>query len=174
MKSIRRLYFYLVALISIEVVLWGMVGLLRSIANQTVSGGAEALAQAIALILVGVPIFLIHWLWAQRASARDEEEKTATLRAVFLHGILLGTLIPVVQNTLSFIDRSLVQTTGLGIERAFSAFRDQSLADNFIAILMNGLVAAYFWNILRGEWATLLDKENFSEVRRLYRYIWML
>src|SRR5512134_1767493 len=118
MKSIRRLYFYLVAFISIEVVLWGMVGLLRSIADQTVSGGAQALAQALALILVGVPIFLVHWLWAQRASAREEEEKTATLRAVFLYGILLATLIPVVQNTLSFIDRSLVQTTGLGVERA--------------------------------------------------------
>jgi len=183
MKSIRRLYFYLVALISIEVVLWGLVGLLRSIVDQTVSGGAEALAQALALILVGVPIFLIHWLWAQRASARDDEEKTASARAVFLYAILLGTLIPVVQNLLSFIDRSLVQTTGLGVARAFSSFREQTLADNLIAILMNGIVAMYFWNILRGEWATITDpltplkgggKENFSDVRRLYRYIWML
>ena len=66
MKSIRRLYFYLVAFISIEIVLWGLVGLLRSIVDDNVSGGADALAQALALILVGVPIFLIHWLWAQR------------------------------------------------------------------------------------------------------------
>jgi hypothetical protein len=92
MKSIRRLYFYLVAIISIEVVVWGLVGLLRSIVDQTVSGGADALAQALALILVGVPIFLVHWLWAQRVSARDEDEKSATLRAVFLYAILLGTL----------------------------------------------------------------------------------
>lgn len=174
MKSIRRLYFYLVAFISIEVVLWGLVGLLRSTVDETVSGGADALAQALALILVGVPIFLIHWLWAQRASARDPEEKSATLRAVFLYAILLGTLIPIVQNLLSFIDRSLIQTTGLEVERAFRAFSQQTLADNLIAILMNGIVAAYFWNILRGEWETLIDKENFSEVRRLYRYIWML
>jgi hypothetical protein len=174
MKSIRRLYFYLVAFISIEVVLWGLVGLLRSMVDDTVSGGADALAQALALILVGVPIFLIHWLWAQRASARDPEEKSATLRAVFLYAILLGTLIPIAQNLLSFIDRSLIQTTGLEVERAFRAFSQQTLADNLIAILMNGIVAAYFWNILRGEWETLIDKENFSEVRRLYRYIWML
>ena len=33
MKSIRRLYFYLVALISIEVIVWGLVGLLRSIVD---------------------------------------------------------------------------------------------------------------------------------------------
>ena len=174
MKSIRRLYFYLVAIISIEVVVWGLIGLLRSIVDKTVSGGADALAQALALILVGVPIFLVHWLWAQRASAREEEEKEATLRAVFLYAILLGTLIPVAQNLLSFIDRSLVQVTGLGVERAFSSFRNQTLADNLIAIVMNLIVAAYFWNILRGEWATLKGRENFTEVRRLYRYIWML
>jgi hypothetical protein len=173
-KSIRRLYFYLVAFISIEVVLWGLVGLLRSIAEDTISGGADALAQALALILVGVPIFLIHWLWAQRAAARDEEEKTATLRAVFFYAILLATLIPVVQNLLSFIDRALVQGAGLGVGRAFIVFREQTFADNLIAIVMNGIVAAYFWNILRGEWATLPDRENFMEVRRLYRYIWML
>jgi Domain of unknown function (DUF5671) len=174
MKSIRRLYFYLVAFISIEVVLWGLVGLLRSVANDNISGGADALAQALALVLVGVPIFLIHWLWVQRASARDEEEKTATLRAVFFYAILLATLIPVVQNLLSFIDRALVQGAGLGVGRALSIFREQTLADNLIAIFMNGIVAAYFWNILRGEWATLPDRENFTEVRRLYRYIWML
>ncbi len=177
MKSIRRLYFYLVAFISIEVVLWGLVSLLRSIVDRTISGGADALARALALILVGVPIFLIHWLWAQRASAREEEEKSASIRAVFLYATLLGTLIPVIQNLLAFIDRSLIQTTGLGVERAFRAFSNQTLADNLIAILMNGIVAAYFWNILRGDWATLSDPlagENFSDVRRLHRYIWML
>jgi hypothetical protein len=174
MKSIRRLYFYLVAFISIEVVLWGLVGLLRSIAEDTISGGADALAQALALILVGVPIFLVHWLWVQRAAAREEEEKTATLRAVFFYAILLATLIPVVQNLLSFIDRALVQGAGLGVGRAFILFREQTLADNLIAIVMNGIVATYFWNILREEWPTLPDKENFTEVRRLYRYIWML
>jgi hypothetical protein len=77
---------------------------------------------------------------------------------------------------LSFIDRALVQGTGLAVERAFSAFRNQTLADNLIAIVMNGIVAAYFWNVLRNEWATLkgTSNENFSDVRRLYRYIWML
>ena len=93
---------------------------------------------------------------------------------MFLYAILLATLIPVVQNLLSFIDRSFVQIAGLGVARAFCSFSEQTLADNLIAIVMNGIVAAYFWNILRNEWATLSDKENFADVRRLYRYIWML
>ncbi|HEX2990310.1 MAG TPA: DUF5671 domain-containing protein [Anaerolineales bacterium] len=174
MKSIRRLYFYLVAFISIEVVMWGLIGLLRSMVDDVVSGGADALAQALALILVGVPIFLVHWLWAQRAAAQDEEEQNASLRAIFLHAILLATLIPVAQNILSFIDRSLVQATGLEVGRAFRAFSEQTLADNLIAIGMNGIVAAYFWTVLRSDWLKLTDTENYADIRRLYRYIWML
>jgi hypothetical protein len=179
-KSIRRLYFYLVAFISIEVVLWGLVGLLRSVASDTISGGADALAQALALILVGVPIFLIHWLWVQRAAAQDVEEQTATLRAVFFYAILLATLVPVVQNLLSFLDRVLIEAAGLELVYAFRLFREQTLADNLIAIGMNSIVAAYFWNLLGREWGMLPDplkgagSENFTEVRRLYRYVWML
>jgi len=174
MKSIRRLYFYLVAFISIEVVLWGLVGIFRSIVDKVLSGGEDALARALALILVGVPIFLIHWLWAQRAAVRDEEEQNASIRAVFLYAILLATLIPVAQNVLSFIDRSLVELAGLGVGRALRSFSGQTLADNLIAILMNGIVALYFWNVLRNDWTKLTDKQNYSDVRRLYRYIWML
>ncbi|NWG33373.1 MAG: hypothetical protein HXY42_02945 [Chloroflexi bacterium] len=174
MKSIRRLYFYLVAFISLEVVAWGLIRLLRSVVSRTISGGAEMLAQALALILVGVPIFLIHWLWGQKASAQEEEEKSASLRAVYLYAILFATLIPVVQNILAFIDRWLVELAGLGVESAFSIFRDQSLADNLIAIVINLPLAAYFWNVLRTDWATLNERKNFSDIRRLYRYIWML
>ena len=41
MKTVRRLYFYAVALISIEVVLWGLINLLRSI-REPDGGGHRA------------------------------------------------------------------------------------------------------------------------------------
>lgn len=173
MKTVRRLYFYAVALISLEVVLWGGIGLLRSIVNSLSIGGAEALAQALALILVGVPIFLFHWLWVQRTSARDDEEKTASLRAVFFYAALIGTLVPVVQNLLALINRLLLGATKLSVERAILG-GSQTWPDNLIAITMNLIVAFYFWNLLRGEWQTLSETENFVEIRRLYRYLWVL
>ncbi len=174
MKTIRRLYFYVVAFISIEVVLWGTISLLRSIftANKIVDN-ASALAQALSLIFVGVPIFLVHWLWAQRVSAKDEEEKTATVRAVFFYGILLGTLIPVVQNLLALIDRIFLSTASLYTSRAILG-GSQTWIDNLIAIIVNLLLAAYFWNILKYEWRTLSETENFAEIRRLYRFVWVL
>jgi hypothetical protein len=174
MKTIRRLYFYLVALISLEVVLWGLINLLRTMfASGLTFPGADTLAQALALIFVGLPIFAVHWLWAQRTSSKDPEEHSATLRALFLYAVLLMTLIPVVQNLLALINRSLIVAAGIDSYRAFIG-GTQTWIDNLIAILLNLVAAAYFFNILRGNWATLREKENFADIRRLYRYIWVL
>ncbi len=173
MKTIRRLYFYAVAFISMEVVMWGIIGLLRSMLGQEINDSASALAQAVSLILVGVPIFVIHWLWAQRVSAKESEEKTSTLRAVFLYGILLSMLIPVVQNFLALVNRLLLSGANLYTSRAIVGGA-QTWTDNLIAIVINALIAAYFWNVLQGEWKTLPEKENFTEVRRLARFVWML
>ena len=174
MKTIRRLYFYAVAIISMEVVTWGVINLLRSIfsANK-ITNDASTLAQALSLIFVGVPIFLIHWLWAQRASAKDDEEKTASIRAIFFYGILLGTLIPAVQNLLALIDRTFLSAANLYVARAIVG-GSQTWVDNLIAIVVNLLIAAYFWKTLQDEWRTLPETESFAEIRRLYRFIWML
>ncbi len=174
MKTVRRLYFYAIAFISFEVVLWGMIGLIRSIVNpDRITDNAQALATALSLILVGVPFFLVHWLWVQRASAREEEEKTATLRAVFLYGALFATLLPAVQNLLALINRTFIGAAKISYERALIG-GTQSWPDNLIAIMLNLLMAAYFWSILRAEWPTLPDTENFKDIRRIYRYLWML
>jgi len=173
MRTIRRLYFYAVALISLEVVLWGVIGLLRSIFSSQLVDTADVLAQALALVLVGLPIFLFHWIWAQRVSAKDEEERTASLRAIFFYAVLIGTLVPVIQNLLALIDRSILGVTNISASRAFlGGF--QTWQDNLIAILINGVVAFYFWNALRDAWKSLSDPENFADVRRLYRYLWLL
>lgn len=174
MKTIRRLYFYAVSAISIEVVLWGIIGLLRSIFNpQDITNNASNLASALALIFVGVPIFLIHWAWAQNVSSKDDEEPSASIRAVFLYGILLGTLIPVVQNLLAFINRTILSSAQLSAYRAVVG-GSQTWLDNLIAIVINLLIAAYFWNVLRSNWKTLSEPESFAEIRRLYRFVWVL
>lgn len=174
MPTIRRLYFFTVAFISVEVVLWGLIGLLRAtLSTGLILPGAEVLAQSLALILVGVPIFLLHWGWAQRAARMDGEEHAATLRAVFLYAILLATLIPVAQNLLALLNRSFIVLAGLESSRALLG-GSQGWVDNLIAIFFNLVAAAYFYRVTQIDWLTLLDVENFRDARRLYRYIWVL
>jgi hypothetical protein len=175
MRTIRRLYFYLVALISLELVLWGLIGLARSIlvSLDIFQAGAAQLAQALALVLVGLPVFLFHWLMAERSTRQDMEERSSSVRAAFLYGVLLGSLIPVVQNIIALVNRPVLVGLNLSSRRAFVG-GSQVWSDNVIAILMNLLVAAYFLHILRRDWQVVQPAENFVIVRRIYRWVWML
>ena len=173
MRTIRRLYFYTVALISLEVVAWGLVGLLRSIFSSRLVNTADVLAQALALVLVGVPIFLFHWLWTQRAAVKDEEERTASLRAIFFYAVLIGTLVPVVQNLLALVNRIALGVSDIAASRALVGGL-QTWQDNLIAIFINGMVGFYFYRTLHTEWKSLPEVENFADIRRLHRYLWLL
>lgn len=178
MQTIRRLYLYVVAFISLEVVLWGAIGLARSmLSGEGIGNTVEQLAGALALTLVGVPVFLIHWLLAQRGATRQPEEREARTRAVFLYAALLATLIPVTQNGLALLNRLLLAIFRLEGWRALVG-GNQTTGDNLVAILFNLLAAAYFFVELRKHWQNttpeLQPGDTYRESRRLYRYIWLV
>jgi hypothetical protein len=108
MRTIRRLYFYLVALISLETVIWGGIYLARTLFNIGILSQISDLAGGFSLVLVGLPIFLLHWLLAQHDAARDEEEHSARIRALFLYAVRLATLAPVVLNIAAILERLLL------------------------------------------------------------------
>src|SRR5512134_323573 len=108
MQSIRRFYLYTVALISLEIVVWGTIQLARSLLNGWEAGQeASSLAGTISLVLIGIPVFGLHWWLVQRDVARHPEERSEAARALFLYLGLFATLIPVAQNTLALLDHSL-------------------------------------------------------------------
>ena len=115
MRTVRRLYFYVVALVSLEVVVWGVIGLGRTLINLNLVVGSPVsqLAGSLALVLVGLPVFLIHWLIAQREALKDPEERATRVRALFLYGVLIGTLVPIVQNVMALVNRLLLTITHL-------------------------------------------------------------
>ena len=174
MKTIRRLYRYLVTLISLEVILWGLINLLRSAAAGEIIGGSiSQLARSLSLIVVGLPVFLLHWIPAQRDAQQDEEERCSRLRALFLYGALLATLIPSAQNALGLVDQLWLRVLGLPAQDAFVG-STQSWMDHIIAILINGLAAGYLFSVVRQNWKDLPEREAFAQTRRLYGYIWVV
>jgi hypothetical protein len=174
MRSIRRLYFYAVAFISLEVVLWGMISLLRLIVTpDAIGNNATRLAEGLALILVGVPVFGLHWWVVQRDARREMDEHGSGIRAFFLYAALLSTLIPVLQNLVAIINRLFLDAGHLS--RLAAAFGgQQSWSDNLIALLLNTLIAFYFVSVLHRDWRQITVKESFTVVRRIARYIWVL
>ena len=173
MKTIRRLYFYMVAFISMEIVLWGLIGLARSIFSDTVGGGTDDLAFALARILVGVPVFGIHWWWAQRNADADAEEQTSGVRAFFLYASIFVLFVPVVQSIWAVLNRLFLQFAEVPISRAIVG-GSQNFSDNLIAIIMNALIGAYFIRVLREDWEKTGEKSSLRQTRRIYRYLWVL
>ncbi|RME86960.1 MAG: hypothetical protein D6770_10620 [Anaerolineae bacterium] len=51
---------------------------------------------------------------------------------------------------------------------------DQTLSDNLIAMAMNGIPAGYFALVLRDDRKYADEVETWQEVRRLYRYLWVI
>ena len=173
MRTVRRLYFYAAALVSLEVVIWGVIGLVRTIFNPGDLGRpVNLLAGSLSLTLVGLPVFLIHWWAAQREALRDPEERSARLRTVFFYGVLGGTLVPALQNALAIANR--LTLLALNLQYTPLVGRGQTWSDNLIAIVINLGAAAYFFTILRSDWASDPPGNSLVEVRRLYRYLWVL
>jgi hypothetical protein len=156
-----------------EIVLWGLIGLARSSFSQPIIGGTGQLSQALALIFVGVPVFLFHWLGAQRQAKQDEAERASWVRALFFYAALLGLLIPLTQNLLASVNLILIKVFKVASSFALLG-GEQSLTDTLIAILMNGMLALYFSYLLHEDWFRVKEQRALLLFRRLYRYIWVL
>jgi hypothetical protein len=174
MQTIRRLYLYVVAFLSLEVVLWGIVGLLRSlVGGDPQAGSTVRLAQSLSMILVGLPVFLLHGWLVQRSAARDTAERSTWIRAITLHGVLLATLLPALFNLLALLIRSLLSFFGANPGQALVG-GDQTGLDNLVAILLNLLAAGLFFLLLRADWRKLILGNAYVESRRLYRLLWLV
>lgn len=174
MRTIRRIYMYLVALVSLEVIVWGVIGLARTLIQPDRIGGTVSdLSGSLALTLVGLPVFLLHWGMAQRGAARDPEEHTARTRGVFFYAALVGLLIPAVNNAMALVNRPLLALVRLPTASALLG-SDQNVWDNLIAILVNGVVALYLLDVLRRDRRIAEARPVLNEVRRLYRVVWLI
>ena len=122
---------------------------------------------------MGVPVFLLHGWLAQRAALRDEDERSSRTRAVFLYGALLATLLPVAQNFLALVNRGVLQAMGQDFWGSIVG-AEQSVSDNLIAMLANAAVAGGIFALLRADWQAVPKGDAFTEVRRLYRHIWLV
>lgn len=174
MRTIRRLYFYLLAFISLEVVLWSVITLARTIFDAaTLNNIGDQIAGGLAFLIVGLPMFMFHWVFIQRDSSRDVEERSSRLRELFLYGTYLATLIPIAQNIVAILNRLVLGWMQMDNHFAFLG-SDQTLADNLIAIVVMGITFYYFNLVLKSEWAANTEGNNLPTTRRIFRYIWML
>jgi hypothetical protein len=174
MNSARRWYIYLVCAISLHGVTWAVIALFR---NLLAGGGGDVafIALQIATIIIALPLFLVHWLWAQRLADRDINEREAGLRGIYHYAMMAGFLGPVIAN--AFTVTSFVLWVVIGrpgyIPSAYgirnSTFQD--ILYNLIAIVVCTLLWFYQKRVVADDLKASNESSGFATMRRFYLFL---
>ncbi len=168
MVTVRRWYIFLVCAVSLQSVAWAIITLLQDL--LTSGGSVVALAFQIAVVVIGLPLFLVHWLWAQSLARRDMDERESALRRLYLYGTLALFLGPITVNAFDLIATLL--GLAFGGRRTDFGFFEFSPAEFIIRNLAAIAVLALLW--FYHQWVTAGDAKaapevgNAATVRRLY------
>src|SRR5207302_5395006 len=90
-----------------------------------------------AAALVGLPVWLVHWLWIQRTARADPGERASTLRRLYLYAVLAGAALATAVSASSTLQALFGALVG-GVSQG-------SFADAFARPLPFTLVALGVW-----------------------------
>jgi hypothetical protein len=169
MLTVRRIYLYLVAAISLVAITWAVIGLARLILSEGIGQGQIiGLASLLAVIIVGLPIFLFHWLMAQRLAASSEEEQHSPIRQLYFYIIMAAGAAPIISNLYRLVDNALVAIVG-GTLPGYYPY-NLTIPEHVVTILTWAVVWLYNWRLAR----PLSNRQSSSvlvinlSIRRLY------
>lgn len=170
MATVRRWYIFLVAAISLQAVTWAVIGLFRNLFTPSYQAPAAETAFQIAVVVVGLPLFLAHWLWAQRLAERDPEERETVLRRLYLYATLAAFLGPFVANLFDLMAALVWLVVGQS-EHPFAYFEfspSQAIIRDLVALVVLGLLWFYHWRLVVAGAQVVPETGNAATVRRLY------
>lgn len=175
----KRIYLYVIAAVGLTLLAIGLANMLElaftrleetwNDAAILVGGAGDVRRQVsvhVAMLLVALPIWLIHWYFIERAALRDDAERRSTVRALYL---ALALAIPLIYLITSLRDL---------LYRLFLEFSDDSLdiygrrdVPEALALLVaaGGVWGYHAWARLRDERAGPLPSRA-QWPARLYLY----
>jgi hypothetical protein len=164
--NFRRWYTYGICAVALQAVAWAVISLLRNLILAPLRPEPAALAFQIAVIVVGGPLYLGHWLWVRRLVRESEEERHATLRGLYLYGIMagfLGSLLPNLYDVLRTVVG--ISRDPYGWPQVYFS-RGDWVVFHLIAALVLGVLWLYHRLELRTEGE--VEADGWATVRRLY------
>ena len=171
MLTPRNMYIYLVSAISLQAFTWAIISLLRNMLIPNVFSDTTATAFQTAIILISLPVYLVHWLWAQRLANRDIEERNAVLRVLYLFGMQAGFLAPFIASAFGLINSLLFKITG---HTPKGYYFELNSSDAIIFYLIPTLILILMWyyhlRILEQDAKVEPVQGTSSTIRRLYVY----
>ena len=167
MSTVRRWYIFLVSIISLQAVTWAVITLLQNLLIRTLDSSPSAVAFQIAVILVGLPIYLVHWLWGQRLAGRSDQERGAVLRSLYLYVTLAAFLGMALTSCFELVAR-LLRIKAQVYLWSHRLQAGEWVAFHLLTLLVLGVLWFYHWRVAAGEAGTVARSDGVATVRRLY------
>jgi hypothetical protein len=169
MGNVRRGYVYLVSIISLQSVAWAVISLLRDLLASGMYTSVGSTALQIALIVIGLPIYLVHWLWAQRLAGKHPEERESVLRRLYLYGVMGVAVATLGANAFDLLDTLMRLVFG-----SLGGYRNLSPTDliihHVVAMAVMALIWLYHRRVLAADTQAAPETGGGATVRRLYLY----
>ncbi len=145
MNTTKRLYFYGVSFVTLVVAVNGIVLLIRFLielfTKSTISGWDDQASLGLSMVIVGAPLWVLHWQYTQRQAAKQPDETASTLRKLYLYGVLFTATLVV------FIAVHSLLFQVMGGDNFSAYFAGQAL--------VWGIVWGYHWSVERQEQVVL-------------------
>ncbi len=168
MELIRRIYILLVCMVTLLALTAGTTALLWDINPLGPRAPVTTIALEIATLVVALPLFLVHWLWAQQL-ARAEQERGDILRRGYLYAMLgifvFGSIVQVV-DLLTTLANVALNPSGPSNARFIPV--GKLLTDPAIAIVVLALLGLYHYRRIRDDARVVPEIGNAAAVHRLY------
>jgi hypothetical protein len=157
--TLRRLFYYGLAFVALMVAAAGVTNLVDYVADRlfgprVLAGGEGQLAMAMALTVVGTPIWLLFWILAQRSIRQFPWEERVLSRKVYIYLVLGVSAALAASGLVNMLSWLLGVDDFNGVQIAF--------------FLVLGGVWAFHWRIETLEGQTT---ELARSIRRLYAYV---
>jgi hypothetical protein len=174
LSTVRRLYVYLVAFVSLTASLGALTSLIDVLARSWLDSSqgpgvgddyyVRTIASSAGFLLVAVPLFLIHWWLAQRQS-KDADEINSPLRKLFLYAAAAMSLGYLLVTTYMLIE-GLAQVV-LGAPLTFTSLETDWLSWVLVGAL-NAALVSYWAHVLRADGDFGAEQRGPAIVRQLY------
>ena len=175
MSTVRRVYLYLVAFVSLHVAAFGAAALARAVIESVAFSTdlvSSNLRRDVALngayLLVGLPLWLVHWRWAAHAAGADFQERAATLRRLYLYlvlAIMLAAIASASQNVLEALFRAV---TGEDRSGTFSTGRE--IVNQIPWLLVGAALWVYHRRTAEQDRLAAGEDQGGATLRRWYAY----
>ncbi len=175
--TIGRLYFYVVSFITLLMVAYAAGSLVSSAIKFFLEPGSltgdtgywrRVLSAYLPMIIVGAPLWAVHWLASQRRAYQAPQEQQAPLRKLFLNAVLTVASLAATFNAVRFIYHFLGYLTGTSIAPVSLPPKIYDVFNAGVWLVVYSFIWYYHWEVEKEEGQSTRAART---LRRWYIYI---